>query len=283
MVMNLDIVVNKYLLIWHLLYQSSVSDEIHDLKQRLWTLYKKEYSLVHADKDEILANLDDFIPNDDLIYNLIEEAPQYRKIKHETNRYRNNILEIWDQNRKKYTRELLQILKFNLRDSYKICVVHPNLDVVETDFKSNIITIGKKIITRDKDNFLTYLIYKIVKNEISRLKTNEKDIVDVVVELAITNELYTRVSKESKYKIGKKDLRELKEKIYPYWLMYLGVKEDDFDTYMVRDNIFFDKSKYKYEKMLKTVDIYSFIAFLVKNKRSIFKTKLVPVESIEVL
>ena len=67
--MNLDIVVNKYLLIWHLLYQSSVSDEIHDLKQRLWTLYKKEYSLVHADKDEILANLDDFIPNDDLIYN----------------------------------------------------------------------------------------------------------------------------------------------------------------------------------------------------------------------
>ena len=157
------------------------------------------------------------------------------------------------------------------------------MDVVETDFKSNIITIGKKIITRDKDNFLTYLIYKIVKNEISRLKTNEKDIVDVVIELAITNELYTRVSKESKYKIGKKDLRELKEKIYPYWLMYLGVKEDDFDTYMVRDNIFFDKSKYKYEKMLKTVDIYSFIAFLVKNKRSIFKTKLVPVESIEVL
>lgn len=283
MVMNLDIVVNKYLLIWHLLYQSSVSDEIHDLKQRLWTLYKKEYSLVHADKDEILANLDDFIPNDDLIYNLIEEDSQYKKIKHETNRYRNNILEIWDQNRKKYTRELLQILKFNLRDSYKICVVHPNLDVVETDFKSNIITIGKKIITRDKDNFLTYLIYKIVKNEISRLKTNEKDIVDVVIELAITNELYTRVSKESKYKIGKKDLRELKEKIYPYWLMYLGVKEDDFDTYMVRDNIFFDKSKYKYEKMLKTVDIYSFIAFLVKNKRSIFKTKLVPVESIEVL
>ncbi len=281
--MNLDIVVNKYLLIWHLLYQSSVSDEIHDLKQRLWTLYKKEYSLVHADKDEILANLDDFIPNDDLIYNLIEEDPQYKKIKYETNRYRNNILEIWDQNRKKYTRELLQILKFNLRDSYKICVVHPNLDVVETDFKSNIITIGKKIITRDKDNFLTYLIYKIVKNEISRLKTNEKDIVDVVIELAITNELYTRVSKESKYKIGKKDLRELKEKIYPYWLMYLGVKEDDFDTYMVRDNIFFDKSKYKYEKMLKTVDIYSFIAFLVKNKRSIFKTKLVPVESIEVL
>lgn len=281
--MKLDIVVNKYLLIWHLLYQSSVSDDIHNLKQELWLEYKKEYSLVHGDKEEILSLLDDFIPNDDLIYNLIEEAPQYKKIKQETNRYRNNILEIWDQNRKIYTKELQQILKFTLKNTYKICVVHPNLDVVETDFKSNTITIGKKIITRDKDNFLTYLIYKIVKNEILKLKTSEKDILDVVVELAITNELYTRISKESKYKIGKKDLRELKEKIYPYWLMYLGVKEESFDKYMVRDNIFFDKTKYKYEKMLRTVDIYSFIAYLIKNKKSIFKTKLVPVENIEVL
>lgn len=281
--MKLDIVVNKYLLIWHLLYQSSVSDDIHNLKQELWLEYKKEYSLVHGDKEEILSLLDDFIPNDDLIYNLIEEAPQYKKIKQETNRYRNNILEIWDQNRKIYTKELQQILKFTLKNTYKICVVHPNLDVVETDFKSNTITIGKKIITRDKDNFLTYLMYKIVKNEILKLKTNEKDILDVVVELAITNELYTRISKESKYKIGKKDLRELKEKIYPYWLMYLGVKEESFDKYMVRDNIFFDKTKYKYEKMLRTVDIYSFIAYLIKNKKSIFKTKLVPVENIEVL
>ncbi len=281
--MKLDIVVNKYLLIWHLLYQSSVSDDIHNLKQELWLEYKKEYSLVHGDKEEILSLLDDFIPNDDLIYNLIEEAPQYKKIKQETNRYRNNILEIWDQNRKIYTKELQQILKFTLKNTYKICVVHPNLDVVETDFKSNTITIGKKIITRDKNNFLTYLMYKIVKNEILKLKTSEKDILDVVVELAITNELYTRISKESKYKIGKKDLRELKEKIYPYWLMYLGVKEESFDKYMVRDNIFFDKTKYKYEKMLRTVDIYSFIAYLIKNKKSIFKTKLVPVENIEVL
>lgn len=281
--MKLDIIVNKYLLIWHLLYQSSVSDEIHNLKQKLWNDNKKEYSLVHKDKEEILSSLEDFIPNDDLIYNLFEQNYLYKKIKHETNKYRNNILEIWDMNRKKYTKELSSILKFNLRDTYKICVVHPNLDVVETDFSSNIITIGKRIITRDKDNFLTYLVYKIVKNEISRLKTEERDILDVVVELAITNELYTRVSKESKYKIGKKDLRELKEKIYPYWLMYLGVPSSDFEKYMIRDNIFFDKNKYNYEKLLKTVDLYSFIAFLIKNKKTIFRTKLVPVENIEVL
>ncbi len=281
--MKLDIIVNKYLLIWHLLYQSSVSDDVHNLKQQLWIKYKKEYSLVHKDKEEILLTLDDYIPNDNLIYNLIENSQEYKKVKHETMKYRNNILEMWDKNRKNYTKELGQILKFNLKNTYKICIVHPNLDVVETDFKSNTITIGKQIITKDKDNFLTYLIYKIVKHEILKLKTNEKDILDVVVELAITNELYTRISNKSKYKIGKKELRDLKEKIYPYWLMYLGVKEENFDKYMVRDNIFFDKTKYKYEKILRTIDIYSFIAFLVKNKKTILKTKLVPVEKIEVL
>lgn len=281
--MKLDIIVNKYLLIWHLLYQSAVSDEIHKLKQKLWLSYKKEYSLVHKDKSEILSALEDFIPDDDLIYNLIEKSPSYKKIKLETNRYRNNILEMWDQNRKKYSKEINSILKFNIKREYKICVIYPSLDVIEADFDCSAITVGKKIITRDKDNFLTYLMYKIVKNEVSRLKTNEQEILDVVVELAITNELYTRITKESKYNIGKKDLRELKEKIYPYWLMYLGVKIEDFDKYMIRDNIFFDKNKYKYQKILKTIDIYSFIAFLVKNKRTIFKTKLVPVENIEML
>lgn len=281
--MKLDIIVNKYLLIWHLLYESSVSDEIHNLKQKLWKEHKREYSLVHKDKEEIINDLDDFIPDDDLIYNLIEQSPYYKKIKLETNRYRLNILEIWDKNRLKYCKELHSILKFDLKKEYKVCVVHPNLEVVETNLDTNIITIGKKIITRDKDNFLTYLVYKIIKNEILKLKTIEKEILEVVIELAITNELYTRVTKESKYKIGKKELRDLKEKIYPYWLMYLGVKETDFESYMIRDNIFFDKKNYSYEKLLKTIDIYSFIAFLIKNKKAIFKTKLVPVENIELL
>ena len=281
--MKLDIIVNKYLLIWHLLYESSVSDEIHNLKQKLWKEHKREYSLVHKDKEEIINDLNDFIPDDDLIYNLIEQSPYYKKIKLETNRYRLNILEIWDKNRLKYCKELHSILKFDLKKEYKVCVVHPNLEVVETNLDTNIITIGKKIITRDKDNFLTYLVYKIIKNEILKLKTIEKEILEVVIELAITNELYTRVTKESKYKIGKKELRDLKEKIYPYWLMYLGVKETDFESYMIRDNIFFDKKNYSYEKLLKTIDIYSFIAFLIKNKKAIFKTKLVPVENIELL
>ncbi len=281
--MKLEIVVNKYLLMWHLLYESSVSPEFNIIKQDIYMDYKKEYRNVHKDKQTILKEGHNFIPNDDLVYNLLESNPLYKKIKQDTNRYRLNVMEVWDLNKKKYNKEIDNILKREIKDKYTICVVHPSLDVIETDLNDNIITIGKKIILRDKDNFLTYLIYKITKNEIFKLKTNEEDILNTVCELAITNELYTRVSGESKYKYGKKENRDLKEKIYPYWLMYLGVKPEEFDKYMIRDNIFFDKEKYKYDKMLKKLDIFTFIAFLIKKKRKKYKTKIVPVENIEVL
>lgn len=281
--MKFEIVVNKYLLMWHLLYESSVTSDFNLLKQDIYMDYRKEYLKLHGDKEIILEEGDNFIPNDDLVYNLLESNPLYKKLKQDTNKYRLNVLEVWDYNKKLYNLELDKILKRKIKDTYTIYVVHPSLDVIETDNKNNIITIGKRIILRDHDNFLTYLLYKVTKNEIYKLKTSETMILDIVCELAITNELYTRVTGKSKYKYGKKENRTLKEKIYPYWLMYLGVKEDEFDKYMVRDNIFFDKSNYKYEKMLKKLDIYTFIAFLIKNKKKINKTKIVPLENIEVL
>lgn len=281
--MKLDIIINKHLLIWHLLYQSSVSMEVHKLKQKLWMDHKKEYTLVHKDKEIILKELDDFIPDDDTIYNMVETSQIFKKIKKETSQYRYTLLQIWDENRRKYMRHLNNILRYDTRDNYKICVVHPSLDVIETDFDTNIITIGKKVSMRDKDNFLTYLMYKIIKNDLNNIKTSERDIVDAVAELALTNELYTRVTEESKYSMGKKNLRSLKEKIYPYWLMYLGVKQEDMQKYMIRDNIFFKINDYEYDNHLGYVDLVTFIGFIIKNKRKVLRTRTVQIEDIEVL
>ena len=281
--MKLDITINKHLLIWHLLYQSSVSMEVHKLKQKLWMDHKKEYTLVHKDKEIILKELDDFIPDDDTIYNMVETSQIFKKIKKETSQYRYTLLQIWDENRRKYMRHLNNILRYDTRDSYKICVVHPSLDVIETDFDTNIITIGKKVSMRDKDNFLTYLMYKIIKNDLNNIKTSERDIVDAVAELALTNELYTRVTEESKYSMGKKNLRSLKEKIYPYWLMYLGVKQEDMQKYMIRDNIFFNINDYTYDSHLGYVDLVTFIGFIIKNKRKVLRIRTVQIEDIEVL
>lgn len=267
--MKLEFILNKYLLMWHLLYESSVSEEIHNIKQILWQEHKKEYSFLYKEKNKILNDLDNYIPDDDFIFNVFETSSSYKKIIKETNKYRMSLLQIWDSSSKIYIKELNDILKYDFDESYKVCVLHPNLNVVETDFNLNIISIGKKIDSRDKDSFLTYLIYKILKNEFNSIKIEDRNLISAVLELVCINELFTRVSKESKYSIGKTQLKELKQKIYPYFLMYLGIKEEEFEKYMVRDNIFFNIKDYPYNRKLKSYDIFNFITYLNKNKEEI--------------
>ena len=36
----------------------------------------------------------------------------------------------------------------------------------------------------------------------------------------------------------------LNKQIYPYWLMYLGIKKEDMVKYMMRDKIAFEVKKY---------------------------------------
>ena len=128
----------------------------------------------------------------------------------ETNKYRMSLLQLWDLNGKLYKKELANILKYDLEENYKVLVLHPNLGVVETDFNLNIISIGKKIDNKDKDSFLTYLFYKILKNEFKDVKIDD-NILTTMLELICVNELFTRVSKESKYNIGKSELKKLKQ------------------------------------------------------------------------
>ena len=280
--MKISFNINKYLLMWYLLYQRSINEEIHSLKQKLWKNNKKEYSLIYGEKDSILEDLDNYIPNDDTIYNSVENSEIYRKIRQETNRYRLNLMEIWDSNRKSYTKELSNIMKASFDYEYSMLVIHPLLDVLEVN-SDNTIVVGKRVTVKQKDDFLAYLFYKIVKEKFQKLRYEDRDIINVILELITLNELFTRMTNVSKYNYGKKDTYDLKKQIYPYWLMYLGVKEDNFDNYMVRDNIFFNKKDYEYNKTLKDLDIYDFISFCVKNKKKIFNIKPVTVEEIEII
>ena len=47
--MNLKFVVNDYVLIWNLLFQASISERIHTVKQKIWLNYQKEYNETFRD------------------------------------------------------------------------------------------------------------------------------------------------------------------------------------------------------------------------------------------
>ena len=272
--MNLKFVVNDYVLIWNLLFQASINERVHKLKQKLWINYKKEYNNTYRDKELILKDAKNFIPNDDTIYNIVLETKEYEKIKKDTEKYRNEVLKIWDNNKKEATKILKAITRLELKP-YQILVVSEQLDIIDTttvkDAKINTVVLGKKVTSDTTIKLLVELVFQILKQELKEYKVEYKEIVDAAIELAVLNEFPTRLTGRSHYLTGDPTLNFLKGQIYPYWLMYLGADKEDMLSFMMRDKIAFDVDKYAYEKELKKKDLVEFIDFCIRNQKYIVK------------
>ena len=272
--MNLKFVVNDYVLIWNLLFQASISEKIHKLKQKLWINYKKEYNNTYRDKELMLKDPKNFIPNDDSIYNIVLETKEYEKIKKNTEKYRNQILKVWDNHKKETLKIIKSVTRMNIKP-YQVLVVTDELDMIDTttvkDAKVNTIVLGKKVTSDTSIKLTVELVFQIIKKELRSYKKEYKDIVEAVIELAILNEFPTRLTGRSHYLTGDPTLNYLKRQMYPYWLMYLGADKDDMLSFMMRDKIAFDVDKYPYEKELKKKNLLEFIDFCIRNQKYIVK------------
>lgn len=270
--MDIEFVINDYLLAWYLLFKPSFCEEIQDLKEKLWTNYRTQYTSMQKENIEILKYNKDFIPDDDTLYNLVFESDIFINLKKETEKLRQKLLTIWDKNSKIISKEIKEILRIDEINKYTILLVSPKIDVVEfikSNPKKNI-SWGKKE-SDDELETLIHIIFMIIRCEIGDFQKENKEIVSSIINLAINNELYTRISKISKYSEGNRKLKLLRRQLYPYWLMYLGCDKEELVTYMMRDQIAFDIDKYTIERGLKKVDIYGFIDFCCKNQKYIIR------------
>ena len=272
--MNLKFVVNDYVLIWNLLFQASITESIHKLKQKIWINYKEEYNKTFKDNSLILKDPKNIIPNDDTIYNIVLESKDYEKIKKQTEKFRVKLLQKWDENKKVAVKELKDILRFDIR-LYHILVVSDQLDTMDTSIvkgsRVNTIVWGKKIEDNNPTSNIINLVYQIVMKELKEYQKEYQDIVKAIVELAILNEFATRITGLTHYLTGDSTLKYLKRQIYPYWLMYLGVEKEKMMDYMMRDKIGFDIANYTYERQLKKIDLYAFIDLCIRNQKHIVK------------
>ena len=271
--MNIEFVTNDYLLAWYLLFKSSFSEEVQKLKVKLYQNYGKQYMRLEKENVEILKYNNDFIPDDDTIYNIIFESEIFKEIKRETDKHRQFLMKAWDTNQKKIKAILREILRFNIKDEYHILVIHPKLDTVEymrANPKKNI-SWGKSDDKDDGIKTIMRVIYTLVKYEIGSFQKENREIVSSIIDLAITNELQTRLTGTSKFNEGFRNLKILKKQIYPYFLMYLGADREDLVSYMMRDQIPFDIDKYPIEKELRSVDLFGFIDFCCRNQKFIIR------------
>lgn len=265
--MNAKFIVNDYALIWTLLFQASISDSILRLKQKLWDTYKNEYNQTYKDKENILKDYKNFIPNDDTIYNIIIEDKNYEKIKKQAEKYRQEIMKLWDKHKKETTDLAENIIRMDLSE-YTFFTVNKELSVMDHPLKGSMI-IGKPIDQKNPMNIIYEILLFIVMNNIKKYQNEDNNIKKAIVELAILNEYATRVNDRSCYLSGNPELLTLKRYLYPYWLMYLGIKKEEFPTFMMRDKISFDVDRYAYEKELQKMTLEEFIDFCVRNKKYI--------------
>lgn len=273
--MNIEFIVNDYALVWSLLFQKSISETIYELKQRVWSNYKEEYNKIYKDKEFILKDPKNFIPNDDRIYNTVMESKEYEKLRKQTEKYRLEVMQIWDSKKKEITEFVQKMFKQDL-GTYKFLVVNNELNVIDTTKDANnyekTFIIGIPIDKREPTKIIQNILIAIFDKEIKNYSLNTEEFKKAIVELAIVNEFATNMTGNSCYKIGQDSLISLKKYLYPYWLMFLGIPKEDFLKYMMRDNIVFDAEKYAYETELKKMDIEDFIDFCIRNKRYIIRT-----------
>ena len=267
--MNTNFIVNDYVLIWNLLFGASISETIYKLKQKIWDTYRTEYNDIFKDKMQIVQDYKNFIPNNDVVYNIVMESKDYEKLKKQAEKYRVEIMRIWDKN-KKETDNLIQNILRKKISNYTMFVVNKELKTIDNTSDNSMI-IGQEIDKKEPLKILLDINMEIAKHHVKRYKEEYESFKKAILELAILNEYATRLTGRSCYQSGTPSLLSLKRYLYPYWLMYLGVPKEEFNNYMMRDKIAFEADKYAYEKELKKMDIEEFIEFCIRNKRYIIR------------
>ena len=274
--MNLNFVLNDYVLIWNLLFGASISSDIQMFKQKLWKNYRHSYNDLYKEEEHILKDPKNYIPDDDTIFDMVKASDIYKEIREDTEKYRLELLHTWDKIKKDLNKNLKEILRFDIK-LYHVLVVDKKLDVIGMKIpksrRVNTITWGNRV---DSDNYtlaIINIIEHIVRKELETYKSEYKDIVDAIIELAIDNELTSRTLKKSVYLRGDSSLKYLKRQLYPYFLMYLGYSKEEILNRMMEDKIIFELDKYTFERGLGTVDLKTFISFCIKNQKHILKIK----------
>ena len=274
--MNLNFVLNDYVLIWNLLFSASISSNIQGFKQKLWKNYRHSYNDLFKEEEHILKDPKNYIPDDDTIFDMVKASDIYKEIREDTEKYRLELLHTWDKIKKDLNKNLKEILRFDIK-LYHVLIVDKKLDVIGMKIpksrRVNTITWGNRV---DSDNYtlaIINIIEHIVRKELANYKSEYKDIVDAIIELAIDNELTSRTLKKSVYLRGDSSLKYLKRQLYPYFLMYLGYSKEEILNRMMEDKIIFELDKYTFEIGLATVDLKTFINFCIKNQKHILKIK----------
>lgn len=214
------------------------SEEIENIKDILWNKYLSGYKRLFniSSYNPQYFFLDADVKN---TINIFKDTKEYKQLYEETKIYLDSINNYWNKNKDFINNYLKKIIKEDFDLSPIVYISHPNT-CVGYSFDNNKIAWGHYKGIKDPNYNLTYLVHEGLHCLIPYEKNDTKEICDVkhsIIELISDYELYSRLKNESTFEKGHSYLDAYKKIIYPYWLRYINLNNDEIETRIMKDKV----------------------------------------------
>ena len=243
-------------------YIKEVNNELENYKDILWDKYRNEYQRILKVG---FYNPSDYLLDQDVLntINRFKESNEFKKLYEDTNDYCNYLKNIWKDYKGFINDYLNRILKTKFDLVSNVYVSHPNANVGYS-FDGNIAWGHYKGIDNLSYN-LTYLVHEAM-HTLFPFKDDEneeeRNIKHAIIELISDYELQSMLKGESTLKDGHIELNDYRYKIYPYWLKYIGLTNDQINERLLKDNITIQR---EIKDDLSKLNIDEFISYCQKN------------------
>lgn len=260
--MNLDFILDEDYLAYFILYKKmhKESKVIEDIKNKLFS--NNGLGAKKLLEGEILdASI--YLKDNDIkkIVDKFKNTAEFNKLYKETEIYLNKVKKYWVENKDIINNYLKRILRIDFDIKATVYITHP--DTCEGySFGDNKIVWGHYLGVEDSNYNIVYLTHEWLHCLLPF--TNDDTDIDcyikhTTIELISDYELYSLLKKESTLKEGHPYLKEYKKFMYPYWLKYIGLNDNEIRERLQRDNV--DELVNTEDNYLKNMNIKDFISF----------------------
>ena len=208
------------------------------IEDDLWDKYRNGYKRLLSINSLMVPV---FLKDGDIIRMLksFKDTDEFIRLYKETEKYYFYVKRCWEENKDKINKYLREVLKYNVDIKIKVYISHPNTCQGHS-IDNNKIAWGHYKGIDDKNYNIVYLVHEGLHCLIPF--TDEESDVDSyikhsIIELISDYELYSLLSGVSTLNEGHPYLWEYKQRIYPYWLAFVGLSKGKIIDRMRRDSI----------------------------------------------
>lgn len=213
-------------------------EELTQIKNNLWYKYMDAYKSIFNIR---FSNFSNFLLDNDIkkIIKEFKKTEVFKKMYIETEIYLTNVKKYWEENKNIINQYLKKNLKTDFDIKPTVYILHPET-YTGYSFDSDKIAWGHYKGVEDLNYNITYLVHEGLHCLIPFGKDETDDECNIkhsIIELISDYELYSLLKGESTLKEGHSYLNAYKKFIYPYWLRYIGLDDNQIIQRLKKDSV----------------------------------------------